>query len=198
MDQIEDIFKSVVAEVSKSVIITKTSPGGSTDEAKGVDINYIFGSAQYIKDMLDVRSKGVGSNMPLKFPLIALQTPNVQTVDSGDYQYRTKINLIIACSSKKEWSNEKRMETSFKRILLPIYEKLIEVLLRDRRFEWNYGGLEYVPHTMSKNFDYGRYGAMTPSGQEVSEPIDAIDVRSLEIKVNNQNCVRVYVKNQNL
>lgn len=198
MDQIEDIFRSVVAEVGESVIITKTSPGSSTQEVEGVGINYIFGSAQYIKDMLDVRSKGVGSNMPLKFPLIALQTPNVQTVDSSDYQYRTKINLIIACSSRKEWSNEKRMETSFKNVLLPIYEKLIEVLLRDRRFDWGYGGLEYVPHTMSKNFDYGRYGAVTPSGQEVSEPIDAIDVRSLEIKVNNQNCKREYVKTENL
>ena len=194
MDQIEDIFASVVREVGESVVITKTSPGGAIQEVEGVGINYIFGSAQYIKDMLDVRSKGVGSNMPLKFPLIALQTPNVQTVDSGDYQYRTKVNLIIACSSRKEWSNEKRMETSFKRVLLPIYEKLVEVLLHDRRFEWNYGELEYVPHTMSKNFDYGRYGAMTPSGQEVSEPIDAIDVRSLEIKVNNQNCIREYVK----
>ena len=198
MDQIEKIFESVVQAVGEAVSIIKTNRDGSTEAVVGVPINYIFGSAQYIKDMLDVRSKGVGSNMPLKFPLIALQTPNVQVVDSPDYQYRTKINLVIACSSKKDWSNEKRMETSFKRILLPIYEKLIEVLLRDRRFEWNYGGLEYVPHTMSKNFDYGRYGAMTPSGQEVSEPIDAIDVRSLEIKVNNQNCVRVYVKNQNL
>lgn len=195
MDQIEDIFASVVEAVGRSVSIIKTKSDGTTEAVAGVGINYIFGSAQYIKDMLDVRSKGVGSNMPLKFPLIALQTPNVQTVDSGDYQYRTKINLIIACSSKKEWSNEKRMETSFKRVLLPIYEKLMEVLLHDRRFSWNYGGLEYVPHTMSKNFDYGRYGAMTPSGQEVSEPIDAIDVRSLEIKVNLNNCVREYVKN---
>ncbi len=194
MDQIEDIFASVVEAVGRSVSIIKTKSDGTTETVVGVPINYIFGSAQYIKDMLDVRSKGVGSNMPLKFPLIALQTPNVQTVDSGDYQYRTKINLIIACSSKKEWSNEKRMETSFKRVLLPIYEKLIEVLLHDRRFDWGYGGLEYVPHTMSKNFDYGRYGAITPSGQEVSEPIDAIDLRSLEIKVNNQNCVREYVK----
>ena len=120
--------------------------------------------------------------------MIALQTPNVITVDSADYQYKTKINLIIACSSKKDWSNEKRMDTSFKRILLPIYEKLIEVLLTDPRFDWGYGENEYVPHTMSKNFDYGRYGAVTPSGQEVSEPIDAIDIRSLEIKVNNQTC----------
>lgn len=195
MDQIEDILASVVRTVSESVTIIMTRKDGSTEAVVGAHISYLFGSAQYIKDMLDVRSKGVGSNMPLKFPLIALQTPNVQTVDSADYQYRTKINLIIACSSKKEWSNEKRMETSFKRVLLPIYEKLIEVLQHDRRFDWNYGGLEYVPHTMSKNFDYGRYGAVTPSGQEVSEPIDAIDVRSLEIKVNNQNCIREYVKN---
>ena len=198
MDQIEKIFESVVQAVGEAVSIIKTNRDGSTEAVVGVPINYIFGSAQYIKDMLDVRSKGVGSNMPLKFPLIALQTPNVQVVDSPDYQYRTKINLVIACSSKKDWSNEKRMETSFERILLPIYEKLIDVLMHDRRFDWGYGNLEYVPHTMSKNFDYGRYGAMTPSGQEVSEPIDAIDVRSLEIKVNNQNCVRVYVKNQNL
>lgn len=187
MDQIEDIFAGIVEAVGQSVTITKTKTDGTTETVDGVDVNYIFGSAQYVKDMLDVRSKG-SNPMPVKFPLIALQTPNVVTVDSADYQYKTKINLIIACSSRREWSNEKRMETSFKRILLPIYEKLIEVLLTDPRFDWGYGALEYVPHTMSKNFDYGRYGAVTPSGQEVSEPIDAIDIRSLEIKVNNQTC----------
>ena len=187
MDQIEDIFKSIVEAVGQSVTITKTKTDGTTEELTPVDVNYIFGSAQYVKDMLDVRSKGANA-MPVKFPLIALQTPNVVTVDSADYQYKTKINLIIACSSKKDWSNEKRMETSFKRILLPIYEKLIEVLLTDPRFDWGYGEVEYVPNTMSKNFDYGRYGAVTPSGQEVSEPIDAIDMRSLEIIVNNQSC----------
>lgn len=187
MDQIEDIFKSVVDAVGESVTITKTKADGTTEEVTGVGINYLFGSAQYIKDMLDVRSKASAS-MPVKFPLIALQTPNVVTVDSGDYEYKTKLNLIIACSSKKDWSNEKRMETSFKRVLLPIYEKMIEVLLGDPRFDWGYGAAEYVPHTMSKNFDYGRYGALTPNGEEVSEPIDAIDIRSLEIIVNNQTC----------
>lgn len=187
MEQIEDIFKSVVDAVGQSVTVTKTKADGSTEEVTGVDVNYIFGSAQYVKDMLDVRSKGA-SAMPVKFPLIALQTPNVVTVDSGDYQYKTKLNLVIACSSRKEWSNEKRMETSFRRVLLPIYETLIGVLLSDPRFDWGYGQTEYVPHTMSKNFDYGRYGAVTPSGQEVSEPIDAIDIRSLEITVNNKSC----------
>lgn len=187
MDQIEDIFKSVVEEVSRAVTITRTKPDDSLAEIDDVEINYIFGSAQYVKDMLDVRSKGAKA-MPVKFPLIALQTPNVVTIDSGDYQYKTKINLIIACSSRREWSNEKRMETSFKRVLLPIYETLIDVLLNDPRFDWGYGEIEHVPHTMSKNFDYGRYGAITPNGQEVSEPIDAIDIRSLEITVNKKSC----------
>ena len=187
MDQIEEIFKSVVEAVGQSVTITKTKTDSTTEEITGVDINYIFGSAQYVKDVLDVRSKA-STSMPVKFPLIALQTPNVATIDSGDYQYKTKLHLIIACSSNKDWSNEKRMETSFKYVLLPIYEKLIEVLLEDPRFDWGYGELEYVPHTMSKNFDYGRYGALTPNGEEVSEPIDAIDIRSLKIVVNNQTC----------
>jgi len=187
MEQIEDIFREVVETVGKAVTIKRTRPDGSAEEAEVIDINYIYGSAQYVKDMLDVRSKGANA-MPVKFPLIAMQTPNVVTVDSPDYQYRTKLNLIIACSSRKEWSNEKRMETSFRRVLLPIYGKLIETLLSDPRFDWGYGQVEYVPHTMSKNFDYGRYGAVTPGGQEVSEPIDAIDIRSLEIKVNNQTC----------
>lgn len=188
MTQIEDLFKSVVESVAQSVTITKTKADGTTEQQTGVAINYIFGSSQYVKDMLDVRSKGHGGNMPLKFPLIALQTPSIATVDSGDYQYKTRVNLIIACSSQKEWSNEKRMETSFKNVLLPIYERMIEVLLADPRFDWGYGKVEYVPHTMSKNFDYGRYGAATANGDEVSEPIDAIDVRSLEITVNNPNC----------
>lgn len=187
MTQIEEIFKSVVEEVGKGVTIIKTSPKGETYEVSGVAINYIFGSAQYIKDMLDIRSKSAAS-MPVKFPLIALQTPNVLTIDSADYQYKTKLNILIACSSNKDWSNEKRMETSFKRVLLPIYDKLIEVLLSDPRFDWGYGEVEYVPHTMSKNFDYGRYGAYTASGDKVSEPIDAIDIRSLDITVNNINC----------
>ena len=119
MDQIEEIFKSVVDAVGESVTITKTKADGTTEEVTGVAINYIYGSAQYIKDMLDIRSKSKNA-MQVKFPLVALQTPNVVTVDSGDYQYKTKLNLIIACSSKKDWSNEKRMETSFRRVLLPM------------------------------------------------------------------------------
>jgi len=183
-EQIEDIIKSVVDAVGEAVTIIRTKADGTTEEREGVAINYIYGSGTYLKDMLDVRSKS-RNPMPLKFPLVALFTPNVVKVDSRNYQYKTTLNMIIACSSKKDWSNEKRMETSFKRILLPIYEGLMSALLDDARFLWED---DFVPHTMSKNFDYGRYGAYDASGGEVSEPIDAIDIRSLEITINNEYC----------
>ena len=53
------------------------------------------------------------------------------------------------------------------------------------------GGLIYtsiVPHEYSENYSYGRYGAYTESGEEVSEPIDAINIRSMELIVKNQSC----------
>ena len=55
MDQIEDIFASIVEAVGQAVTITKTKPDGTTEDIVGVDVNYLFGSAQYVKDMLDVR-----------------------------------------------------------------------------------------------------------------------------------------------
>jgi hypothetical protein len=81
------------------------------------------------------------------------------------------------------------MQYSFEYILLPIYHQLIATLLEDERFDWGYGvDANVVKHTMSKNFDYGRYGAYDAAGGEVSEPIDAIDIRSLEVTINNSKC----------
>jgi hypothetical protein len=66
MDQIEDIFKSIVEAVGQSVTITKTKTDGTTEELTPVDVNYIFDSAKYVKDMLDVRSKMSRTLAPLR------------------------------------------------------------------------------------------------------------------------------------
>ena len=76
---------------------------------------------------------------------------------------------------------------SFKNILRPIYNSLIGVLLENNRFDWDF---DKVKHSYSENYSYGRYGAYTDSGEAVSEPIDAINIRSMEIKINNLNCRR--------
>lgn len=146
-------------------------------------VNYLFGDAEYIKDMLDDYSKDAGKE---KFPLIALFTPVQEQRGIPGFASKVKLNLLIACSTTKDYSNEEREDLSFERILRPIYNRLMDVIGDDPRIEVNYDGS--IPHEYSENYSYGRYGAYTGNGEEVSEPIDAINIRSLEIKVKNSSC----------
>lgn len=180
-----DIFKEVVAEVSNDLTILYTDRNENVVEIKNPKLNYIFGSGQYIKDELDAYSKSEDASSG-KFPLIALFCPIKETKDSKDYYSEAKVSLLIACSSNKDWSNEQRHVTSFKNILRPIYKRLLEVLLNDDRFDWGYK--EIVKHNYLENYSYGRYGAYTESGEAVSEPIDAINISSLELTIKNPNC----------
>lgn len=177
-----------------SDVVKKTSAGCNLvvfdvhDEARKIEcpeINYIFGNAKYVKDKLDELSKSTdGSDM--KFPLIALFCPFNEQRNSPDYFTKAKVRILIACSSLKDWSNEQRLQTSFVNILRPVYGRFIEELMEDDRLDFGYD--KHVKHEYSENYSYGRYGAFTSAGEEVSEPIDAINITNLEITVKNPNC----------
>ncbi len=183
---ITDLFRDTVEKLSEDVEILYPDGKGGTKTIVSPHVNYIFGNSQYIKDMLDVYSKS-NTQSQRKFPLVALFTPINE--DRSDWRYfaKAKVSLVIVCSSQKEWSNEKRKIMSFENILRPIYWKLLEVLLEDDRFEWDY---DVIKHNYSENYSYGRYGAYTDSGDRVSETIDAINIRSMEIAVKKTNCER--------
>lgn len=187
MKGIVEIIGDVVKEMEKELSIT-VAVDIENDGFVGVDnppLNYIFGSARYIKDKLDEYSK-----LPVtsdgKFPLVALFCPVTEKRDSPDYHSKVTVNILIACSSTKYWSNERRLQASFINILRPIYNRLITVLSEDGRFDIRYDNI--IPHEYSENYSYGRYGAYTESGEEVSEPIDAINIRSMELIVKNKTC----------
>ncbi len=184
---ITELFEEVVEKLPEGLEILYPNGKGGTKVVKSPKLNYIFGSSQYIKDILDEYSKS-SSQSEKKFPLVALFTPIIEDRGDSDYFSKAKVSLIIACSSCKEWSNEERRTTSFKNILRPIYKRLLEVLYEDSRFDCDCD--EKVKHSYSENYSYGRYGAYTDSGKAVSEPIDAINIRSMEIKINNLNCRR--------
>ena len=156
-------------------------------------VSYVFGNARYFKDDLDDKTKAEVTAMG-KFPVVCLFSPireKRNQEDSVSHQYYTtaRVNLLIACSSTKEWSNQQRKVYSFENILRPIYRRLMEVLKRDRRLDWGYGGK--IPHEYSENYSYGRYGAYTDTaGNAVSEPIDAINIMNLQLKVKIDNCRR--------
>ena len=178
---ISDVVKATM--VGCNVVVMDGIGGWKTISCP--EINYVFGNAQYVKDRLDVLSKPVRADIE-KFPLIALFCPFNEQRNSPDYYTKAKVRILIACASSKEWSNEQRLNTSFVNILRPIYNRFIEALKEDGRFDFGYE--DHVSHEYSENYSYGRYGAFTSTGEEVSEPIDAINISNLELKVKNPNC----------
>lgn len=188
MKGIVEILGEVVAGLKEDLTISVCDGVGHCTEIEKPEVNYMFGNDMYIKEQLDTMSKAPQSaDRKPKFPLVALFTPVLEKRDSEDYQMKAKVNILIACSSRQEWSNEQRLTTSFVNILRPVYERLMSALKSDGRFLIAYNGV--IPHTYSENYSYGRYGAYTQSGEPVSEPIDAINIGNLEIKIKNVKCL---------
>lgn len=183
--EIIDILGEVVKTVSESVgIVTMDLDGGFT-EKRNVPIRYIFGNGQYWKDVLDELSKTVEGSVS-KLPLVALYCPFVEERGNPDYYTQAEVRLLIACASDSQYNNEQRLLYSFRNILHPIYNGLIEALKEDGRFDFGYD--EKVSHRYSENYSYGRYGAYTGNGEALSETIDAIDITNLKLKVKQPNC----------
>lgn len=182
-----ELFGEVVEAAGENLDDIKVvTPDGPT-AIKFDHLNYIFGNSSYIKEKLDEYSKSAVTDY-LQVPMVCLLCPVNETRGSDrDVKSTAKVNIIIACSTTRDYSNEERLVYSFQNILRPIYRHILEALRKHHRFNASYDGT--VPHTYSENYSYGRFGAYTSNGEKLSEPIDAIDVRDLELIVNNkQNC----------
>lgn len=182
-----ELFGEVVKSAGENLDDVKVvTPDGPT-AIKFDHLNYIFGNSSYIKEKLDEYSKSAVTDY-LQVPMVCLLCP-VNENRGKDREIKTdaKVNIIIACSTTREYSNEERLVYSFQNILRPIYRHILDALRKHTRFNVAYDG--EIQHTYSENYSYGRFGAYTSTGEKLSEPIDAIDVRDLELTVNNkQNC----------
>lgn len=185
--EIIEILADVVKQASAGCTITVMDGKGGFRAIQCPEINYTFGNAQYVKDRLDELSETAKGN-EMKFPLIALFCPFNEQRNSPDCYTRSKVRILIAHSSIQQWSNEQRLETSFRNVLRPIYSSFLEALKEDGRLDFGYD--EQIAHEYSENYSYGRYGAYTGTGEQVSEPIDAINISNLELKVKLPNCRR--------
>ena len=184
--EIIEIFNDVVSKVAEGCQITVVHyRSGETEEIACPEINYKFGSSRYIKGNLDELSK-TGEGSAKKLPMIALFCPFQEQRNSADYFSKATVNILIACSTSRDWNNEQRLVYSFQNILRPIYRRLLEVMKEDGRFDFGYD--EVIKHRYSENYSYGKYGAHDSTGDAVSEPIDAINITNLELIITNQTC----------
>lgn len=183
--EIIEILADVVRQTPIGCVVEVFDANNGSVPIECPEINYTFGNSQYVKDRLDELSKTPETNA-MKFPLIALFCPFTEQRNSPDYHSKAKVHILIACQSSKEWSNEQRRVSSFANILRPIYRSFLKALLKDRRLDFGYKRV--IAHEYSENYSFGRYGAQTSTGDEVSEPIDAINITNLELTIKNFNC----------
>lgn len=179
------IIEDVVAKVHSGLDVVITDYTGMPRSEHDISVGYVFGNTRYLKSYLDEMSKG-NYLTDVKLPVIALFTPIVEDRTNPDYHAIVKINVLIASKTSRDWSNEQRREYSFEGVLRPIYRRFIDELKADSRFDFGYK--EALRHSYSENYSYGKYGAYTSAGDEVSEPIDAIDLRNIELKIKHRNC----------
>lgn len=183
--EIIEILADVVKATAKGCRLVVSDFVDGFREIECPEINYVFGNARYVKDRLDELSECPSGNVQ-KFPLIALFCPFNEQRNSLDYYTKAKVRILIACATRRDWSNEQRRDYSFENILRPIYRAFLNALEEDGRFDFGYADI--IAHEYSENYSYGKYGALTGTGEEVSEPIDAINITNLELTVKNKNC----------
>ena len=167
---IVEIFSDICRKVSSEV---------------GYDINYIFGDSTYIREAI-LTQKKIPQAAAKRFPLIGLYTPFTEDKTNRNVYCKADVNLIIAINTLKDYTNEQRIEVSFKGFLRPLYNALIKVVGSEKRFDFGYSG--HVAHSYSENLVFGRRGAFDADGKEIEEKIDAIDITNLSLTVKKTKC----------
>lgn len=175
--EIIDIIRDVVSRVSAKML-----EGGSSE------VQFLHGSSVYIKEVLDILTQS-SETANYKYPLVVLFTPIEEERNVPELYTSAELQVSILNGSVRNWTNDERERFGFCEVLRPIYRLFLEELKKDKRIRKEYDG--NIPHRYSENYSYGRYGAVDANGEMLSDPIDAINIKSLRLKVKpNKNCTR--------
>lgn len=152
------------------------------NEGRKFPVNFVWGDSSYMREYLLSLKKSV-STASYRFPLIGLYSPFDERVSGG--VTNVSVNLILAVNTLPGYTNEQRLETSFKEVLRPLFEDLKKALESDGAIDVPYKGLEY---TYSENYSFGKRGALDVDGKEMDEKIDAIEIKNLNLKLKDLSC----------
>lgn len=167
----------MIIELIRDVVVEASRKTGN-------NVNFVFGDSSYIREQIRVL-KACPDTAVSRFPLIGLYVPVEEMKDSDDYYCKADVSLIIAVNTSRDYTNEQRLEISFKGILRPLYEAFISSVKECGKFDFGYGN---PVHSYTENYSFGRRGSFDVDGKELDEKIDAIEIKNLELTVKNQNC----------
>lgn len=145
-------------------------------------VNFVWGDSSYIREYL-LTLKKCSETAPFRFPLVGLYSPFEERRLNG--RTSATVNLILAVNTLPEYTNEERMDISYKTVLRPLYKDLFKSMEDARLFDVPYQGFN---HSYVENFSFGNRGALDVDGQEIDEKIDVIEIKNLELNLKQTNC----------
>jgi len=157
-------------------------------------VNYNYGHPVEIAATLMELSKSELTR-DSRYPLLALITDFSEQKDSADYYCKVRLNFILANTTNPTYKSDERTEISFKSVLHPIYEQLIEQLKLSKHFIIEYD--QHIPHTKVDRYFWGRnntydkavwdnLGVSDKGGNIFGDYLDVVEIVGLELKVNKQ------------
>jgi hypothetical protein len=166
----------MIIDIFRDKVIPKLNVG------REYPVNFVWGDSSYIREYL-LTLKGSSSTAPYRFPLIGLYSPFDERKQDGVTS--ASVNLILAVNTLAGYTNEQRLDISFKEVLRPLYESLMKAMEEVKLFDIPYEGFN---HTYVENFSFGKRGALDVDGKEIDEKIDAIEIKNLNLTLKKVNC----------
>jgi hypothetical protein len=172
-----DMFEEIVANVRAKY-----------DEANNLEPYFDYGH------ILDILSKLTAKddndvNKFRKYPLICLILDQKETHGTSvNYQYTFAPRLLIVTSTQKEYTSQDRTNNTFKPILYPIYDLLIEEVKKYKYFGFEPRSL--WPHDKYDRYSWGASEIFGNVGVIFNDYLDGIEIISENINVYKQasNC----------
>ena len=174
-----DIFDEIVTDISED-----TSKPGTLEADEPF---YEHGHPLEIIDILNQKDRHDTEKFN-KYPLIALFQDFTETMGQiQSIQSSVELNLIIAVGTSPDYTSEQRYDKNFRPMLYPLYDLLIEHIIKSKWFLNTDPGL--VPHLKIDRLFWGRSGLYGNEGNIFNDRIDAIEIQNLQLDLRlKQNC----------
>ncbi|MCK5607627.1 hypothetical protein KAR91_37430 [Candidatus Pacearchaeota archaeon] len=176
VDIIEDVVSEVRADTDKPATLTSEQP------------YYMHGHPLEVINTLSLKDKNDTYKFK-KYPLIALFQDFTEVMgEDQKIQSSTSLNIVICMETSQDYSSAQRYDNSFRTILYPLYDLLIEKIIASGYFLNASESL--TSHNKIDRLFWGKTGLYGNEGNIFNDHIDAIEIENLDLdlRVTQKTC----------
>jgi len=168
MPVVEDMIGDVVAKMR--ALVNSQTP------------YYQYGHIAEISDILkNMEGDPVKKNQ--KYPLVILRLDNPGEVEEEIVKWN--LNIVICAYTNNGYRAPERLQSVFKPVLFPLYDRFFEALNLSKHFFWEGN---YPKHTKIDRYFWGTSTGFRNAKQIFDDPIDAIEIINLKINSRIKTC----------